>query len=381
MNPDLDVRERLERAAAQLRVGEPPIDRILRQARRRRLRMGATASSVLLALVGLAWGLAVISGLGRRTTVPETRPHILAAIPVDRSPAMVAVGEGAVWVATFEGKPRPVLLRIDPLTNRIVATTRIGFRGAGLGDLAVGAGAVWVSAAGTVNRIDPRTDRVVARIHLPSPSTLAVGFGSLWVGDFNGDSIVRVDPATNRPVARIPIQASPWSLVTGEGYLWVLDNQGSVEKIDPATSRVIAVFGHHLVVDSEGSSFDLAVSDSGVWITYSNALDADTDRLIRIDSRTGAVTKAIDLRGATVVAVGPDGVWATTGLLVTVTAKAIHRYSEGVVRIDPTTGQIVQRIAVRSPADIAVGDGNLWVLSSLRRGMLYKIGPLSPART
>ncbi len=167
----------------------------------------------------------------------------------------------------------------------------------------------------------------------------------------------------------------PWSLVAGEGYLWVLDGKGSVEKIDPMTSRVVAVFVHQLPLFSEGTSFDFAVSDGGLWIAHSNAITAD-DHLIRIDSRTGAVTKSIDLLGATAVAVSADGVWATTGRFVTVTAKAIHRYPEGVVRIDPTTGQIVQRIAVRDPRDIAIGDGSLWALSSPRRGVLYRIGPL-----
>ncbi len=287
------------------------------------------------------------------------------------------------WVATFQGKSRPVLLRIDPRTNRVVATTRIGFRGAGLGDLAVVAGAVWVSAAGTIDRIDPRTDRVVAEVHLPSPSTLAVGYGSLWVGDFNGKAIVRVDPSTNRPVARIPIEASPVTLVPADHFLWVLDSEGSVEKVDPDTSRVVAVFARHLILMlTEGTSYDLAASQGALWIAYESRLTAG-ERLVKIDAVTGAVTKVTELRGASAVAVGAgaDGVWATIGRLVTVTAKAIHRYPEGVVLIDPTTGQIVQRVAIRDPTDIAFGDGSLWVLSSPRRGVLYRIGPLSPART
>ena len=81
--------------------------------------------------------------------------------------------------------------------------------------LALGAGAVWASdeLKGTVTRIDPHRDRIVARVHVPRyrPHGLAVGAGAVWVADFSGGgtvhrgngpvglgSVVRIDPRGNR---------------------------------------------------------------------------------------------------------------------------------------------------------------------------------------
>jgi virginiamycin B lyase len=51
----------------------------------------------------------------------------------------VAAGEGAVWVANVKDN---TVSRIDPVTNNVAATTRVG---ANPGALAVGGRAVWVA--------------------------------------------------------------------------------------------------------------------------------------------------------------------------------------------------------------------------------------------
>ena len=66
---------------------------------------------------------------------------------------------------------------------------------AGASGLAFGAGAVWASdeLTGTVTRIDPHSDRIVARIHVPryGPHGLAVGAGAVWVADSSGGGTVQ----------------------------------------------------------------------------------------------------------------------------------------------------------------------------------------------
>ena len=54
-----------------------------------------------------------------------------------------------------------------------------------------------------IARIDPATNRVVARIE-PGGAVvaLAAGFGAVWAIDIFGDRLLRIDPATNRVVAR-----------------------------------------------------------------------------------------------------------------------------------------------------------------------------------
>ena len=56
--------------------------------------------------------------------------------------------------------------------------------GRGVGGVAVGAGAVWVASAldREVSRIDPTTGTIVARIPVDgSPREIAVGAGGIWV--------------------------------------------------------------------------------------------------------------------------------------------------------------------------------------------------------
>jgi DNA-binding beta-propeller fold protein YncE len=72
-------------------------------------------------------------------------------------------------------------VRIDPATNRVGRSVRVG-RGAG--GVAFGGGSVWVAdaIAHTVTRVDPQTTSVVATIRIPArPRALTVGEGSLWV--------------------------------------------------------------------------------------------------------------------------------------------------------------------------------------------------------
>jgi branched-chain amino acid transport system substrate-binding protein len=90
----------------------------------------------------------------------------------------VAVGEGAVWVAS---QLDDTVSRIDPATHEVTATVDVGRGAAGI---AVGAGSVWVANAidGTVSRIDPVTARVTKTIEVAgSAEDIVVGGGAVWV--------------------------------------------------------------------------------------------------------------------------------------------------------------------------------------------------------
>jgi DNA-binding beta-propeller fold protein YncE len=108
----------------------------------------------------------------------------------------IQVGQGGVWLMTFNGK----VLHVDRRTGRILAQVPGTFEAA---DLAVGAEGVWVydQYQGTVLRIDPGTNRVVRTIPVTSQPlvelhshVLALGAGAVWVVDKAGEAVVRVDP-------------------------------------------------------------------------------------------------------------------------------------------------------------------------------------------
>ena len=84
---------------------------------------------------------------------------MIATIPVGLAPKGVLATGSAVWVAdTHDGK----VFRIDPATNKIVATITVGPTGnSGPNWLGSGFGSIWVSVpnAASIVRIDPITER------------------------------------------------------------------------------------------------------------------------------------------------------------------------------------------------------------------------------
>src|SRR5439155_11106250 len=130
-------------------------------------------------------------------------------IPFDKANALacgdLAGDETSLWVVP--GCNGRVLLRIDPRTNQIVRQVQLA---AIVQEVAIGFGSVWATAnapfgntrSSGLDRIDPATNKVVARTHIRTPQTLssgataplglAVGAGSIWVG--GGNTLFRLTP-------------------------------------------------------------------------------------------------------------------------------------------------------------------------------------------
>jgi streptogramin lyase len=110
-----------------------------------------------------------------RLAVPRPGGGVTAS-----GPGSVAVGFGSVWTVV----PNiAALVRLDPATRKVAAVIHDGADCCG--DLAVLGGSVWVSSGGSVDRIDPKTKKVSARIRLTTAdgltARLAVLDGRLWL--------------------------------------------------------------------------------------------------------------------------------------------------------------------------------------------------------
>ncbi|MDX6519176.1 MAG: hypothetical protein QOF50_2022, partial [Gaiellaceae bacterium] len=64
---------------------------------------------------------------------------------------------------------------------------------------------------------------------------LVLAFGSLWVADLDAKTIDRVDTRSGRIVARLPVGGYPIRLGVGFGSIWVRDDTGRVLRIRPNT--------------------------------------------------------------------------------------------------------------------------------------------------
>jgi len=151
-------------------------------------------------------------------------------VTVRRSPVwMIAYGEGALW--TITGWEQDTIERIHPKTNAVVETIPLGRIGETHGwrhRMAVGEGAIWVSAPASLWRIDPATTRFTGSVQLghSGEGSVATGEGAVWVASLDG-IVLRVDPDSQTVAKTIPLgtlvyPADPWdTIAVGEGSVWV----------------------------------------------------------------------------------------------------------------------------------------------------------------
>lgn len=215
--------------------------------------------------------------------------------------------------------------------------------------VAVTPDAVWVGSTGpnAVNRIDPATDRLAARIDLPGRpcAGLAVGFGSLWVPlCADRPALARVDLATGGVQAILDIgpAAPEGGIATSRDSVWlVLDKEGTLARIDPTDNTV------RQRVATPPGSFNPLHRDGTVWLT-----EAAGAAVTAIDAATGAVTGTIPT--------GPHPRFLTAG------AGAIWTLNQGdgsLSRIDAVTQTPAATIPLGTPGpggDIAFAAGIVW---------------------
>jgi virginiamycin B lyase len=224
----------------------------------------------------------------------------------------MASGFGSIW---FVDCVRSTLVRIDPVSARVVRQIRLAPGSPqSEGYIALDRHAVWVpvavGAAGAVYRIDPATNRVVARIGLPSDSAgAAAGFGAIWVTSASANVVFRIDPATNAVAAKIGVHPGPRFIAAGAGGVWSLNQgDGSVSHIDPTTNRVVATIPTRV----PGSGGCIAAGYGRVWVTMPGTPFSE------IAPRSNAIVGQWTGRGGDCITTGFGSVWLVNHDLVNV---------------------------------------------------------------
>ena len=118
--------------------------------------------------------------------------------------------------------------------------------GATVSGLAVTNDQVWVANQGgtTIDRIDPKTNKIVGHINVPAaPFWFATQPSSVAATLSNEGVVVLIDPQSGKVGQPITVGALPRDPGFVGGRLWVA-SQGSedVSVIDPSTSKVIGSF-------------------------------------------------------------------------------------------------------------------------------------------
>ena len=190
----------------------------------------------------------------------------------------LAVGQGAVWIT----EPADASLTRYALGSGRVSTRRPFGAGRTPVLMAVGAGFVWVTLDGprpVVAKLDPHTMKVVKEIPLASAGGITVGAGRVWVGDPEHGLVRALDPATGAAAgAPVQVGSGEAGLVVGEGSLWVLNwDRSLVTRVDLGPGRQVSA-----PVPAGGDAFDFAVDDGAVWVT-----NRTPGTVTRIDARSG----------------------------------------------------------------------------------------------
>uniref|UniRef100_E6QI14 Virginiamycin B lyase n=1 Tax=mine drainage metagenome TaxID=410659 RepID=E6QI14_9ZZZZ len=222
-------------------------------------------------------------------------------VTVHRPCSGLAVGFGSLWIPSCGDH---TLVRVNGRGGAPQATINAGPADPE-GGIATGAGSVWLvtSAASELDRIDPHTNQISARIALPAGSFNPVfASGSVWVASNAGNALVRVDPKTNRVAGSTSIGPMPRFLTVGAGSVWVLNQgDGTISRVDAKTAKLLAT----IPAGIPGFGGEIAFGAGSVWATVSGFL------ITRIDPTTNRVIQQFVGKGGDSIRCAHDSLWLT----------------------------------------------------------------------
>jgi DNA-binding beta-propeller fold protein YncE len=195
------------------------------------------------------------------------------------------------------------------------------------------------------------------------PTSLAAGFGSVWVGMGGGD-VVRIDAQSGRVRARLHGQATGFvhGLVVAYGAVWVV--RGEVLRIDPQgyVARTVPGAG-------SATAFSIRAGAGALWVA-----DDGSNEILRIDPERARLVARVPVPGrAWGVAAGPGAVVVLSvprrgPVTGPVGPRLLHR-------VDRRTNQLSAPLAqLGCDAGIAVGHGAVWTFDACN-GMLARRDP------
>ena len=322
-----DLRDIMERTLGSISSADAALEvtkrRVRTRQRRRAIATSATALLLSAGAIGFLWmgffneRARVETGAPSTAATSPVEPVVVANVPVGDSPSAVAVGGGSIWVSVESGPSGgSEVARIDPVTAQVIATIPVKSLP---GQLAFEDGSLWIGLAGSVQRLDPDTGQVIAKIDGPG-TFLSAAPGAVWALD-SADSIARIDPATNQIVATVsfPVPASGYITlppVATPDAVWVMTflggegtpsgRVGALFRVDPTTNVVAAMINLKMA-----GAF--AVGDGAVWVV--DDLNSNSTSLTQIDTANNQAAAHVDIDGQwTPFAIGAGRLWLMGGM-------------------------------------------------------------------
>jgi len=288
--------------------------------------------------------------------VPFSSLRPTATFKIGETADWVLVTKDAIWIAGT--KPYSVQ-RIDPRTNSIVANVTLN--GVACSGLEFGFGSVWVPLCATqpaLVRISTLTNKIAATLPIAPAGPeggITASSDSIWiVADKNG-TLSRIDPATNQVRQTISIPAGSYNPLFANGIIWVSGFDADV------VTAVDASSGNILGSVPVGPKPRFLTTGAGsIW-----TLNQGDGTVSRVDEKTRKVTATIraGIPGAGGdICFGWHSVWATV-------------FDVPLTRVDARTGNVSRQWIGRGGDSLRLGHGSIW-LTDYHGGLLWRI----PAR-
>lgn len=189
----------------------------------------------------------------------------------------IAVGEDAIWVPDMASSR---IYKIDPGQNEVVMEIVTDIFGS-KGSIGVGEGSVWVitfeKRNKSVTRYDAVNGDVEASIDLPNISSgVLAAFGSVWVTAASRNELYRIDPTKNEIAATISTHGVSHLLAAADGSIWIpFDTEGVIQRIDGQTGEIIATIETG-AVDMEADG-DITSGGGFIWTINRRSIVAKID--------------------------------------------------------------------------------------------------------
>jgi YVTN family beta-propeller protein len=353
----------------------------------RSLRFVAILAAAAIVLVTLPW-------LWRAFAVPPT-PSLTTVQPTTVATDTPGSATPAPSSTSLAGLDPPSALRVtavDSTTLRLDwmdnSTNETGFRitdGAGI-NVSVGAGAqmhiVDGLEPGTFEcfRVDAYEQDTYSTWtpsrcastppydvdHNPSGVAFDAGTNTIWVANYDSDTVTKLDAATGEVLKTIPVGDRPHGVAVDGRSVWVTEaGDDHVTKLDASSGNKVNRY------PTGGDNPRAVAFDKGtnsIWIT-----NAGDDTVTKLDASNGAVLKRIDVGNRpSAVAVDGTSIWvANTG----------DGKSPGTVtKLAAATGAIVKTIRVGIgilPFGVLFDGTNIWVTSRAVAGTVTKLDAAS----
>jgi hypothetical protein len=256
----------------------------------------------------------------------------------------------------------------------------------------VASDALWVKTdAGSVVRIDPATNEVVAEVEVTDDLCQGIGtdqFDFVVACDYR--DLARIDPRSNEVAETVAADkiAEQRNISGAFAQSWVLTGDGST---------LVGIRGGETVVEIDLGlrCTDLAVAyDTGFWLTCG---PEDAAVLVDLDQRS--VVQRVDLTGAGAIATSREHAWVAyddgiaqldvfsgeqrgtvamdvgrSGGLFVNDVGLWARTPGAVTRIDPNTREVIEHVEVpeESGGSVIVAFGSLWI-SAYDDAVVYRL--------